>query len=121
MTPLLVEILDNYLLGPQRNRIKSSTVASCHACSILVHLGGVLSKEDTTIIGSPTFISVNDDLAANETNITMRNNRLDDTFFEINSNFVIGDSVVVLGRNEDNEHEGSCTPEKNSFIGPPIF
>ena len=52
--------------------IKSSTIVSCHACAIPVHLGGVLPRADTTIMASPTFVSVNDDLAASEPNVTTR-------------------------------------------------
>ena len=75
-------------------------------------------------MSSPATISVNDDLPASETSITMRsandeatrwvkmedcllikvllgNDRLDDMLLQVSSNLIVGDCLIMLGRDED--------------------
>jgi len=92
-----------------------------------VNLGWILARESTTSVGSPTTIGVDDDLATSESSITMRatndkaagwvqvedglfvkvlrrNHRLDNMLLEVCSNLVIGDSLVMLGGDQDGVH-----------------
>ena len=96
----------------------------CDVCSTAVNLGWVLAREGTTTVSSPATISVNDDLPASETSITMRsandeatrwvkmedcllikvllgNDRLDDMLLQVSSNLIVGDCLIMLGRDED--------------------
>lgn len=93
-------------------------------CAAPVHLCRILAREGTTTMSSPATIGVNDDLAAGEAGVTMwaaddeaagwvemedgffievlfRDDRLDDMLLKISSNLIIGDGLIVLGRDED--------------------
>ena len=113
--------------------------------STAVNLGWVLARESTTTVGSPATIGINDDLPASETSITMRStddkatrwvqvedgllikvllrdDRLDDMLLEVSSNLIVGDCLVVLGRDEDSvdsdgHHGTTIIAVLNSHLG----
>jgi len=84
-----------------------------------IDLGGVLAREGTTTVSTPTTIAVNNDLAASQTSITLRttNNEatrrvqvedgliikvlggdgvLDNNFHQTLANLLVGNAVIVL-------------------------
>jgi hypothetical protein len=92
-----------------------------------IDLGGILSGESSTTMGTPTTIGINDDLAASETSITVRttndetarrvqvengllvevlsrNDRLDDVLQQLGSDLFLGDILGVLGGDDDGVH-----------------
>ncbi|CAL9064004.1 unnamed protein product [Musa banksii] len=92
-----------------------------------VNLGWVLAREGTTTMGSPATIGVDDDLASGKPSITMRSTDdkstrwiemedgflievllrydwFDDMLLQVSGNLIIGDSLIVLGGNEDGVH-----------------
>jgi len=89
-----------------------------------IDLGGILTREGSTTVGTPTTIGINDDLAAGQTSITVRttddettrrvqvvdgllvevlsrDDRLDDVLQQLSLDLLLGDVLVVLGGDDD--------------------
>ncbi len=89
-----------------------------------IDLGGILTREGSTTVGTPTTIGINDDLAASQTSITVwttddeaarwvqvvdglvvevlsRDDRLDDVLKQLSLDLILSDVLTVLGGDDD--------------------
>ncbi|URD87558.1 putative plant SNARE [Musa troglodytarum] len=113
-----------------------------------VNLGGILARERTTTVSTPTAVRVNDDLAASQPSITMRStddeapgwvkmedcllievflrdDRLDDVLLEVRSNLIVGDGLIMLGGDQhgmdtDGNHGAMVIVVLDRNLGFPI-
>lgn len=93
-------------------------------CSRAIYLGWILAREGTTTVSAPATISINDDLTASDTSITLRtandeasrrvkvidglvikevcgDHSLDNLLEETSTDLLVGDVLSVLGRDND--------------------
>ena len=100
-----------------------------------VHLGGILTGEGSTTVGTPATISINDDLSAGQTSITVgatdheatggvqvvhgllvqvlsRDHGLDDVLHKLGLDLLLSDVLTVLGGDDDSvnaDGDGAAT------------